>query len=209
MFSIPTRTEYRLNTRSLAISVYRAIRMGWTPDVVYGQDWPESDYEPLVDTLPASMTDHDFNTFAHRYAKTAGAIYRLSRDAATTEQWFRMYRKLTNQEEPAMNELTRAQLNRQDDVDNIVYDFIRTHAYPTIDATYSLIKALAGKAADGVIETTTAQIETVRQAVELARQSGTDWDMERIASVRDAVQTVLVDELELMTEMEFYPYLED
>ncbi|MHB8084389.1 MAG: hypothetical protein ACYDHZ_00990 [Dehalococcoidia bacterium] len=34
------------------------------------------------------------------------------------------------------------------------------------------------------------------------------WDMEHIAAVREAVQEVVVDRLHLMTEMEFYPYIE-
>jgi len=33
-----------------------------------------------------------------------------------------------------------------------------------------------------------------------------DWDMEYIAEVRDVIQEILVDELGLMTEMQFYPY---
>jgi len=35
-----------------------------------------------------------------------------------------------------------------------------------------------------------------------------DWDTEYIAEVRDVIQEILVDELGLMTEMQFYPYRE-
>jgi hypothetical protein len=35
-----------------------------------------------------------------------------------------------------------------------------------------------------------------------------DWDMEYIAEVRDVIQEILVDELGLMTKMQFYPYRE-
>lgn len=35
------------------------------------------------------------------------------------------------------------------------------------------------------------------------------WDMEYISLLREAVQTILVDDLKLMSEMEFYPYLEE
>lgn len=35
-----------------------------------------------------------------------------------------------------------------------------------------------------------------------------EWDMEHISAIREAVQGVLVDKLHLMTEMEFYPYVE-
>jgi hypothetical protein len=35
-----------------------------------------------------------------------------------------------------------------------------------------------------------------------------DWDIEYIAEVRDVIQEILVDELGLMTEMQFYPYRE-
>jgi len=34
------------------------------------------------------------------------------------------------------------------------------------------------------------------------------WDIELISIVREAVQEVVVDKLHLMTEMEFYPYIE-
>jgi len=67
-------------------------------------------------------------------------------------------------------ELTNAQVNRQDFVDNQCYELICTLCKPI----------------DGEIE----------------------WDIELISLVRDAVQQVLVDILELMTEMEFYPYVE-
>lgn len=36
-----------------------------------------------------------------------------------------------------------------------------------------------------------------------------EWDMELISIVREAVQEVICDRLKLMTEMEFYPYIED
>lgn len=36
-----------------------------------------------------------------------------------------------------------------------------------------------------------------------------EWNIELIGLVRDALQEVIVDRLGLMTEMEFYPYLED
>ena len=36
-----------------------------------------------------------------------------------------------------------------------------------------------------------------------------EWDIELISIVREAVQEVIVDKLHLMTEMEFYPYIED
>lgn len=35
-----------------------------------------------------------------------------------------------------------------------------------------------------------------------------DWDIELISIIRDAVQEVIVDRLGVMTEQEFYPYLE-
>lgn len=35
-----------------------------------------------------------------------------------------------------------------------------------------------------------------------------EWDIEHIEAIREAVQKVLVDKLHLMTEMEFYPYIE-
>lgn len=35
-----------------------------------------------------------------------------------------------------------------------------------------------------------------------------EWDMELISIVREAVQEVICDRLKLMTEMEFYPYME-
>ena len=34
------------------------------------------------------------------------------------------------------------------------------------------------------------------------------WDMEFIGDVREAVQEVIVDKLHLITEMEFYPYID-
>jgi len=213
MFTIPAVTEYKLNVRSLTISVYRAIRMGWTPEVIYGQDWPKSHYDPLVNKPVVKLKSaRDFNTLAHRYSKVTGSIYRLAREEQTTEQWFAMYRKLTNQKEPAMNELTNDQLTRQDEVDNIVYEFINGDTWavvPTINATYSFIKELAGSAASGVIEVSTAQIESVQRKAELVARVSHEWNIEHIAQVREAVRIVLVDELKLMTEMEFYPYLED
>jgi hypothetical protein len=35
-----------------------------------------------------------------------------------------------------------------------------------------------------------------------------NWDIELIGKIRDALQEVLVDDLKLMTEQEFYPYIE-
>jgi hypothetical protein len=35
-----------------------------------------------------------------------------------------------------------------------------------------------------------------------------EWDIEQISAVREAVQEVIVDKLHLMTEQEFYPYIE-
>ena len=35
-----------------------------------------------------------------------------------------------------------------------------------------------------------------------------EWDIELIGKIRDALQEVLVDDLKLMTEQEFYPYRE-
>ena len=36
-----------------------------------------------------------------------------------------------------------------------------------------------------------------------------EWDMEHISAVREAVQEVICDKLNLETEMEFYPYIAD
>jgi hypothetical protein len=36
-----------------------------------------------------------------------------------------------------------------------------------------------------------------------------EWDIEHISAIREAVQEVLVDKLHLMTELEFYPYIEE
>lgn len=36
-----------------------------------------------------------------------------------------------------------------------------------------------------------------------------EWDMELISIVREVVQEIICDRLKLMTEMEFYPYIED
>jgi hypothetical protein len=36
-----------------------------------------------------------------------------------------------------------------------------------------------------------------------------EWDMEFIGDVREVVQEIICDRLKLMTEMEFYPYIED
>ena len=35
------------------------------------------------------------------------------------------------------------------------------------------------------------------------------WNIEQIYKVRQAVQSVIVDDLKLMTEKEFYPYMEE
>jgi hypothetical protein len=35
-----------------------------------------------------------------------------------------------------------------------------------------------------------------------------DWNIEHISKIREALQEVLVDDMKLMTEMEFYPYRE-
>lgn len=39
-------------------------------------------------------------------------------------------------------------------------------------------------------------------------QTTIEWDMEWIAEIREIIQFVIVYELELMDEMEFYPYIE-
>ncbi len=72
-------------------------------------------------------------------------------------------------------ELTQAQLDRQDEVDNACFNFI--------------LELSGERSADdgGKVE----------------------WDMETIQAIREAVQEVIVDKLHLMTEMEFYPYIED
>lgn len=44
---------------------------------------------------------------------------------------------------------------------------------------------------------------------DLAMGQEIEWDIELISIVREAVQEVIVDKLHLMTEMEFYPYIED
>lgn len=36
-----------------------------------------------------------------------------------------------------------------------------------------------------------------------------DWNIEMIGEVRDAVQSVMVDKLELCSEMNFYPFIEE
>jgi hypothetical protein len=64
-------------------------------------------------------------------------------------------------------ELVKAQVERQDFVDNACQD---------------LLNDLAGKQLD--------------------------WDIEQIQVVREACQEVIVDHLKLMSEMEFYPYIE-
>jgi len=66
-------------------------------------------------------------------------------------------------------ELSLREINRQDFVDNQVYELLCT------------------------LDTDPNEIE---------------WNIELIAKIRDAVQEVLVDDLKLMTEQEFYPYLE-
>jgi hypothetical protein len=43
---------------------------------------------------------------------------------------------------------------------------------------------------------------------ELSRGAEIDWDMENIGEVRDVLQDILVNKLKLMTEQEFYPYVE-
>lgn len=35
-----------------------------------------------------------------------------------------------------------------------------------------------------------------------------DWDIEWIAEIRDTIQEMIVNKLGLMTEQEFYPYIE-
>ena len=67
-------------------------------------------------------------------------------------------------------ELTEAQLERQDWVDNCCHGFLQEMA------------ALAGK--------------------------DIEWDMEHLGEVRLVAQEIVVDKLKLMTEMEFYPYIE-
>lgn len=34
------------------------------------------------------------------------------------------------------------------------------------------------------------------------------WNIEHIAKIRDALQEVIVNDMQLMTEQEFYPYIE-
>lgn len=122
MFAIPAVTEYKLNVRSLAISVYRAIRMGWTPEVVYGQDWPKSHYDPLVNKPAVKLkSTSDFNTLAHRYSKVTGSVYRLAREEQTTEQWFAMYRKLTNQKELNMNAIHMTIITSIGDAEELLF----------------------------------------------------------------------------------------
>ncbi len=65
-------------------------------------------------------------------------------------------------------ELTDAQMERQDAVDNACHDLLN----------------------------------------ELANGKVVRWNIEHISAVREAVQEVLVDQLHLMTKMEFYPYIE-
>lgn len=67
-------------------------------------------------------------------------------------------------------ELTRAQLRRQDEVDNAILE---------------LARSLAPEGA----------------AVE--------WDAEMIYSIRDKLEYWLCERLGVMSDMEFYPYLED
>ena len=43
---------------------------------------------------------------------------------------------------------------------------------------------------------------------ELAGWKEVEWNIEHISAIREAVQEIIVDELHLMTEMEFYPYIE-
>jgi hypothetical protein len=68
-------------------------------------------------------------------------------------------------------ELTKEQVDRQDEVDN---------------ACYALL-------------------------LELGRcyAAGLPWDIEEISTVREAVQSVLVEKRHIMSDMEFYPYLEE
>lgn len=73
--------------------------------------------------------------------------------------------------EATPNELTDAQIERQDFVDNEIL---------------ALVNSLKPEDA--------AEIE---------------WDGEILGKIRDAVQSVLVDDLDLMTEQEFYPFIED
>jgi hypothetical protein len=44
--------------------------------------------------------------------------------------------------------------------------------------------------------------------LELAKGSDLPWDMEDISEVREAVQNVLVERRHIMSEMEFYPFVE-
>ena len=53
------------------------------------------------------------------------------------------------------------------------------------NAIYSLVLELTGKSAEEL-----------------------EWDIAWIAEIADAVQTVVCDDLKLMTEMEFRPYVE-
>ena len=42
----------------------------------------------------------------------------------------------------------------------------------------------------------------------LAKGGKVDWNIEHIADVRDVVQEIVCSELQLMTPMEFYPFIE-
>jgi len=42
---------------------------------------------------------------------------------------------------------------------------------------------------------------------ELSMGTPVEWNMEHIGKVRDAVQQVLVEDLHLLTEMQFHPYI--
>ncbi len=44
--------------------------------------------------------------------------------------------------------------------------------------------------------------------LELAKGSDLPWDIEHISTVREAIQSVLVEKLHIMSEIEFYPYID-
>ena len=74
-----------------------------------------------------------------------------------------------------MLELTQAQIDRQDLVDNLCHEFIKRLA----------------------------------EALGITDPRVIAWDIEPISIIRDAAQGVFVDGLEVMTKMEFYPYIDD
>jgi hypothetical protein len=74
-------------------------------------------------------------------------------------------------------ELTRTELDQQDEVDNAIHNLIEDLATPFMEGT-------PGFNPDDPVE----------------------WDIEDISNIREAVQDVLVKKLKVCTEMQFYPY---